>query len=327
MNTQTTKINMGIIGFGLFAEAQLLPAFQKSKLTRLVAITKRKAEDAAKKATQYKIQHSFDYENKAQMLADPTLDAVFIATPNSLHKQDTIDALQAGKHVLLEKPMALNAQECQEMIAIANQTGKKLMVAQSMRFLTIIDHFRTVIEAGEIGSVISITADFFSTGIKSSRPWKYDKTLAGGGAAFDLGVHLVDLIRFLANSPLISTQLVKKPHTLKEGEVDVLSSFLMEFENGIVGRATASYEGSRNTFIEIFGTEGYIRAYDWNMPYAKVRVEQWKNETNETYIIENGNAYTAEIDSFARAILHDETPPVPGEEGLINQRIIDLVYK
>ena len=164
-----------------------------------------------------------------------------------------------------------------------------------------------------------------SDGTKSQRRWKYDKTLSGGGAAFDFGVHLIDSLRFISNQEIIKTSCIHHP-TTNPDEVDIIASFLMEFDKGFVGRSTSSYIGSRNTFIEIFGTQGYIRAYDWNMPGSEIRIEmQLEGCPMITTMIKNEDQYTAQIDDFANAILNGLPSPVSGEEGLKNQRIIDLI--
>ena len=221
--------------------------------------------------------------------------------------------------------MAMNAHECETMISEANESGKLLMVTQCYRYNSTVKYIKSVADAGTLGDLVSGTCDFMSDGTKSQRQWKYDKTLSGGGAAFDLGVHLIDSLRFISNQEIIKTSCIHHP-TTNPDEVDIIASFLMEFDKGFVGRSTSSYIGSRNTFIEIFGTQGYIRAYDWNMPGSEIRIEmQLEGCPMITTMIKNEDQYTAQIDDFANAILNGLPSPVSGEEGLKNQRIIDLI--
>jgi len=330
-----TKIRFGILGFGLFGEYRLIPAFEKSKFAELIAITKREEKKAKTKAEQYGIPKYFSYSDKDKFLNTEDMDAVFIATPNNLHKQDAIDCFKAGKDVLLEKPMAMNTKECKEIIRASEKYDRKLMIAHMLRYNSTINFIKKNIEEGKLGKIITITADFLSEGFKSKRTWKFNKKVAGGGAAFDLGVHMVDTIRFLTryNSPnasadennLQKAMCVHYPSKLKKDEVDLVACFLLEFKNGIIGKATSSFLGKRNLYLEVFGENGFIRAYDWNENFKKIRVEMSIDSKEKIIYIENKDMYTEEIDDFCLYLQGKKECPISGQEGLINQQIIDLV--
>lgn len=320
------KIRMAILGFGLFGEKSLIPGYKESKFTELVAITKQNLVDAQAKSKQYQIPLAYSYSQKKELLANPNIDAVFVAGPNNIHLIDTVEALRAGKDVIVEKPMAMNAIECEQMNSVAKETGRKLMIAHVLRYPDVIQYIKQTIESGTIGELVSGTCDFMSDGAKSLRKWKFSKKIAGGGAAFDLGVHLIDTLRYLSGQEVVTTHCIHHPEKMDSDEVDIFSSFLMNFDKGFIGRVNSSYLGSRNTYLEIFGTKGYIRTYDWNNINTAVRVEiQVDGEKMETKSIKNHNHYAVEIDLFAQSILNNTPVPVSGEEGLKNQRIIDLV--
>jgi predicted dehydrogenase len=293
-----------------------------------VAITKRRLEDAQKMAMQHQIPQVYTTQDKANLFSNPDVDAVYIATPNNCHKADTIAALEAGKHVIVEKPMALNTKECEEMIETTIHTGRKLMIAHNLRFNTTVQYIRNLIQKGGIGTLVSGTADFTSDGKKSLREWKYDKKIAGGGASFDLGVHLIDTLRYLIHPEVKQAISIKKEAILgpdPDNRVDSVSCFVLEFANDVIGRALSTFEGTRNTYLEITGTRGYVRAYEWNTVGADIRVESFLDGKLETRTIHNADNYALEIQAFADCILNDTPVPIPGSEGLINQRIIDLV--
>ncbi len=319
------KLHVAILGFGLFAETSLLPAFKACALAELVAITKRSGVDVQQKARLHGIPKACASRDQGALLRDPGIDAVFVATPNFLHEHDVIAALEAGKHVLVEKPMAMNVPSCQAMIDAATSSKRQLMVAHCLRFNTSVLRVKDLIESGRIGRPVSLTCDFMSQGRESKRKWKYEKSMAGGGASFDLGVHIIDTIRFLARAPVTRVEATFRPDPLPRDEVDTLSSFLITFGNGIVGRATASYDGPRHTFLEAYGTRGYARAFDFQPSNGVVRFESEIEGVFEQYTVHNGDYYAKEIDAFAAAVLDGHPVPVPGEEGLENQRIIDLV--
>jgi 1,5-anhydro-D-fructose reductase (1,5-anhydro-D-mannitol-forming) len=237
--------------------------------------------------------------------------------------ENTIAALKAGKHVIVEKPMAMNVDQCQNMIDVANKTGKKLMIAHCLRFTNSLQYIKQLIDSKQLGTIITATSDFLSEGRKSTRTWKYRKDIAGGGAMFDLGVHMVDTLRYLIQSEIIGTNLIRKPASTNE--IDEIDSLLMNFESNVIGRITCTYQGPRCTFLEVVGTQGYVRAYDWNLPDQPIRIEHLIEGKFSSMIVQNNDPYTAEIDAFATSILNQKPIPVSGLEGLKNQQIIDLV--
>lgn len=323
----TKKIKFLILGFGIFGEYRLIPGFRNSKNAEIYAITKTDLKAAQEKAEKHKIPKYFAYSDQDQYLHDDNIDAVYIATPNNMHMKDTIDCLKAGKSVIVEKPMAMNTEECHQMVDFAQKNKGKLMIAHCMRYNKTINYVKEQIDKGILGNILSITADFFSDASKSARKWKFNQDIAGGGAAFDLGVHLIDTIRYLAGSNIVKAENITIQKDTTQDRMDLLASFLLKFQNDIIGRATASYLGKRKLFLEVFGENGYIRAYNWNENNQIVRIESDINDKFETYNVQNQDMYADMIDDFCRAIVGEKQIAIPGQEGLINQQIIDLIYK
>jgi predicted dehydrogenase len=322
------KIKFGIIGFGRFAERSLLPAFKESKHTELIALTKRDLEEALEKARKYEIPLAYSSSDIPAMLKNPEIEAVYIATPNKFHHKDAVSALQAGKHVILEKPMALSAAECKDIVENAKVSGTKLMIAHCFRFNSSIQYVKKIIDDGKLGNLVMGTADFMTTGRDSTRSWKYNKNKAGGGASFDLAIHVIDILRYLnSSSPVESVREIHWPDPLPENYVDEFAFFTMSFKNGFVGRATGSFFGPRHTCLEIYGTDGLIRAFDWHIVGRKVDIIKEIDGKMQEYTVTNDDHYRKQIDAFAECIINDTPVPVSGEEGLINQKIIDLVNK
>jgi predicted dehydrogenase len=321
----TRKIKFALIGCGLFGERILVPAFRKSSIAELIAITKRDIEPAFELVQKYGIPLAYSYDELPKLLKDPEIEAVFIATPNAMHYNDAIAALKAGKHVLLEKPMALNAAQCEEILETSKQANKKLMIAHNFRFTTSILYVKQLIDDGKLGKLIMGTCDFMTPGMHSSRKWKYNKNIAGGGASFDLAVHSIDILRFLNPSPLRSLAHVHKPDPLPNDTVDEFALFVLNFENGFIGRAVGSFFGPIHSFLEIYGTKGRVRVIDWHIVGKEVEIFQEIGVKTETITVKNEDHYKTEIDAFAQSIMNNSPVPIPGEEGLVNQKIIDLV--
>ena len=319
------KVKFGIIGFGRFGEKLLIPAFKDSKQAELIAITKRELPAALEKARKYEIPLAYSSSHIPQMLQNEEIEAVYIASPNKFHHKDAILALKAGKHVILEKPMALNANQCTEMIETSKETGKKLMVAHAFRFASSIQYIKKIIDDGRLGNLVMGTCDFMTTGRASTRSWKYDKEMSGGGAAFDLGVHMIDILRYLNPYPVSAVNHVIWPFPLPKNYLEEFATFNMRFENGFVGRATGSFYGPHHTSLKIYGTEGYVMARNWHIIWRNVEIIKKIGGKTQVYEIKNEDHYGIQIDAFAQSILNDTPVPIPGEEGLINQKIIDLV--
>ena len=317
-------LKMAILGFGLFGESSLYPAFQKSSFASLSGITKTNPEVAKSKAAELNIPIGVAYKDRQELLENNEIEAIFIATPNQFHCVNAIECLKAGKHVILEKPMAMNVQECEKILNTVKETGKTLMIAHCLRFNSTLNHVHDLIVKNTFGSLVSISADFYSNGLASKRPWKYDWTLAGGGAAFDLGVHMVDSIRYLNPSPIKQVARAVLPYPKQPTEVDEMATFLLTFENNVLGKATSAYRGTRNTFLEVFGERGYLRAYDWQPNDVDVKIETFIDGATNSYLVHNEDMYVGELEAFTKTIRKIIANPVPGLEGLENQKIIDL---
>ena len=320
------KLNFALLGCGLFGVNNILPAFLHTEHSNLIALTKRDGASAKKIADAFGVPKAYSDNDRKEML-NAEIDAVYIATPNAMHMKDTIEALEAGKHVIVEKPMAMNVDECFQMMDKEKETGCQIMIAHCMRFTNVIHYFNEIIASEKIGKLVLVTSDFLSRGKDSKRPWKFVKDIAGGGAAFDLGSHMVDTIRYISQSPVENIQVTRIPKDLKPEEMDLVSNFLLRFENSVVGRATSSYLGPRKTFLEVYGETGFLRAYDWNLYNRDIKIVQEIAGKYEEKTVYNSDYYAEMIDKFSQAILNHTKIPVPSSEGLENQKIIDLVNK
>jgi glucose-fructose oxidoreductase len=319
------KIKFGILGFGAFAERRLVPGFAHSSLAEIVALAKRDARKARERADQFKIQHAYSYAEMAEFLQTPGMEAVYVASANNVHAADTIACLKAGKHVIVEKPMAMNAAECEKMIVAAKKYKKELMVAQCLRYNRTVEHVKELVASGKLGKPVTGKCDFHSDGSKSTRTWKYDAGVAGGGAAFDLGVHVVDTMRYITGLTIKRARCSVLPRQRAPNGVDDVATFLLDFDGDFIATCESSFRTKRNLLIEVFGEKGYVRAYDWNENFRKVRVETEIEEKFSRYEVENMDMYAAEIDAFCRCIRGEKPNPIPGIEGLVNQKVIDLV--
>ncbi len=191
-------IGIGIIGAGTIAESNHLPGYQKQPDARIVAIADVNGERAQGIAEKFGAPHS--YADYRELLADPDVQAVSVCAPNFQHAPLSIAALQAGKHVIVEKPPALSAAEGRQVAEIARASGKVFMVCQNQRFRPEVMQLRRYVEAGELGEVY-----YAKTSILRRRGapggWFAQKKLSGGGALIDIGVHCLDWTRWILGNP------------------------------------------------------------------------------------------------------------------------------
>ncbi|MGD0339853.1 MAG: Gfo/Idh/MocA family oxidoreductase [Bacteroidota bacterium] len=322
-------INYGIVGFGSFAEKTLAPAFLRAKFSKLVALQKRNRDAAQKIADQWSCRA---YTDPAELVRDPEIQVVFSTGVNSTRCAETILAAEAGKHVLVEKPMAMNAEECRKMIDACRTNRVKLMVAHMVRFSPAVRKIKDMIQSGRIGKVATVRCEFVFPARDSQRSWFFDRTLAGGGPVFDIGVHCIDTLRYVLNDEVETVRSVIQPEPT-ELLTESSSVIAMKFHGSTLANVTVSFvSGIRRTTLEIIGSRGMITCFgfSWIMysPLITLTTAEDPDEpVTEEFIVPVGNLYTDEIDDFSRCIMDDTTPSIPGEEGLKNQLILDTVMK
>jgi predicted dehydrogenase len=189
-------INFGIIGFGLHAVKRVMPGFALAKNCRVTALSRRDLAKAKESARQHEIPLAFD--SAEQLCRSPQVDAVFITTPNACHLEDVLVAAACGKPILCEKPMAVNAAQCRQMVEATRKAKVLLGVAQVFRFEESTGWLRQKLSAGQIGKLVFARSEFsFPASHGHARKWIHDPVVSGGGPVADVGVHCVDTLRFI----------------------------------------------------------------------------------------------------------------------------------
>jgi len=324
------KVRYGIIGFGAFAERTIAPAIQASSNSELAAIQKRSLASAKEKARIFNVPLAFD--SAETLVQHPDVDAVFIVSANSLHAPETITAARAGKHILTEKPMAMNVAEAETMIEICKKRRVKLMVGHMVRFSPLVLRMKELVQSGSIGRVTFIKSEFIYDGHLSHRQWLVDRTIAGGGPIFDIGVHCLDTTRFLLNDEVLSVKSQLDP-TPSAVATESTAQLALKFSQGTTAGIFCSYDAPiRRTFIEIIGEKGILSAenFSWSGNTLSLKVMLGENDTiyetrEETIVVPN--LYEKEVTLFSECILNNTASPIPGEEGLKNQRVLDAAME
>ena len=265
-------LNIGIIGCGKIAQVRHLPEYEQNPGARIAGLYDLNRERAQALAAQYGAKA---YESYEALLADPAIDAVSVCSSNVSHAEITVAALEAGKHVLCEKPMATTLEDCERMVAAAKKSGKYLMIDQNQRLAGAHRKARELIRAGAIGKPLTFRTAFRHGGPETwsvdpgKSTWFFDKKRAAMGAMADLGVHKTDLIQFLLDQVVVETTaslstLDKKFADGSPITVDDNAVCIYRMSGGAVGTMTTSWTnyGPEDNSTVINGTEGVLRIYD-----------------------------------------------------------------
>jgi predicted dehydrogenase len=318
------KVRWGVISTARHGLNTVIPAIQQSASGEVVAIASRNAEQGRKIAAKNHIPVS--YGSYEALLAAPDIDVIYNPLPNSLHKEWTIRALQAGKHVLSEKPFGLNAAEAVDMVAVARSTGRKLAETFQWRHHPQAKQARELIRSGAIGDLRLIEAAF-SFPLSNPDDVRWDPAL-GGGALYDLGCYPISLTRYLTGQePLAVTSQI---HWNKSG-VDDMVVATFEFPGEILATINCSFILPLRRYGEAIGTTGALlmeRCYNQMPEYESTIVKRGPDrEATETISLGRSNCYIMMAEDFNRAVLDDTEPVFPPEDAIANMRVIDAIFE
>jgi predicted dehydrogenase len=319
-------IRFGIVGFGLHAVKRLMPGFALSKNCRVTALSRRNLAAAKQSAAEHNIPLAFD--SVEELCRSSEIDAVLVTTPNSLHLADAVTAVQAGKHVLCEKPMAVNAAECKHMVEAARKRGVLLGIAQVFRFEESVRKIREIVTAGELGAPVFARSEFsFLATPSHPRKWLYDAAVAGAGPILDIGVHCVDTLRFILRDEVLGVSASARRDD-QSGSVESAALLNLQFAHGILATVAVSYRAEYRTPLEIIGQAGVLHTDDaLNVEHA-IEIEVRRNDGRlRRESANNKMAYAMQVDAFADAIEGRSPFPAPGEEGWQNQEILDAALR
>jgi predicted dehydrogenase len=319
-------INFGIVGFGLHAVKRLMPGFAQSKNCRVTALSRRDIRKAEASAKEYKIPHAFS--SVEELCQSKEVNAVLVTSPNSCHLADVLMAFNNGKHVLCEKPLAMDARECRQMVEAAKKTGLTFGVAHVFRFNDSVTHIRKRIASGEIGKPVFARSEFsFLATPEHPRTWLYDRSVAGGGPIFDIGVHCVDTLRYVLQDEIVNVS-ASSVSDARSGDVESAAALQLEFSRGTLGTALVSYRADYRTPMEIIGNAAVLSAEDALNVEVPVQIELHRDGSLlDSEKVSNNLAYAKQVDEFAAAVEGKIKFRAPGEDGWQNQEILDAAYR
>lgn len=317
------KVRWGIISTAKIGVDLVIPAMQDKTYCDVTAIASRDLEKAQAVAGQLGIPKA--YGSYEQLFADPEIDAVYNPLPNHMHLEWTVKALEAGKHVLSEKPSGLNAAEAQKMGAVAKRYPElKLMEAFMYRFHPQWQLARRMVLDGEIGELRTIQT-FFSfynddpTNIRNIKEY-------GGGAMLDIGCYAISTARFIFGDE--PKRLVGIVEYDPEMEIDRMASAILDFGYG-TAEFTVSTQVEPYQRVHIVGTQGWLQIeIPFNAPTDRP-CKMWHQKDNQVkeIVLETANQYEMQGEVFCNAILDDTEVPTPWADAIANMKAIDAVFE
>ncbi|SHG15268.1 Predicted dehydrogenase [Salegentibacter echinorum] len=319
-----TKIVWGIIGCGDVAEVKSGPAFQKSANSELRAVMRRNAT----KAEDFAIRHKVPtwYDDASRLLQDKNINSVYIATPPSTHLKYALQALEAGKNVYLEKPMALSYKEAKEIVAAERKYKGKLTIAHYRRQLPAFIKVKALVDSGAIGLIRLVDIQVLqSKNLKlianSETNWRINPTISGGGYFHDLAPHHIDLLRYFFGS--IKTAFGVSLNQDPAYKTDDIVNGLLSFENGIQGRGIWCFntaESNAKQCCTIYGSQGKLE-----FSFSGDKIHLITNDETKTFNFKKPeHIQQPMIEATIAYFLGKESNPCTAEEGLEVAKIMDI---
>lgn len=319
-------LRVAICGLGSYGTrvAEAMKACTKAKLVGVISGTPSKIKDWQQR---YNIpeKNCYNYDTFGQIKNNPDIDAVYVITPNALHHDHVIKAAQAGKHVICEKPMALNAEEGKVMIDACKQANVKLLVGYRMHFEPHTLEIVRMRKEGDFGKIL-----FFQglSGFRIGDPtqWRLNKQLAGGGAMMDIGIYAINGARYMiGEDPVWVTAQETKNDTQKfKPGVDETIQFQLGFPGGAVASCLSTYSMNNLDRFFLNGEKGFAELQPAT-GYGPIKGRTHKGELDQPVVTHQ----TVQMEEMAGILLEGKTPviPVDGEEALKDLKIIDAIYK
>ena len=328
------KVRIAILGCGIIGDIHAAAISELADICELAAICD---VDPSRAETYGKKYNTRAYSDYAQMLCDPTLDAVSICTPSGMHADQAIAALEAGKHVLCEKPLALCAEDARRVCDAERRTGRLVSVVFQTRYVKDIQELRRVIAEGRLGQLVFCdiymkywrAPDYFE-----ASPWRGTYLMDGGGALMNQGIHGIDVMHYLCGVPkLLSAKVKTLVHRIETEDTAVAA---VEYPSGALGviQASTSANPGFDRRIEIHGSRGYATVVNSSLEKLYIdgaflvnrRVEFTPGTASDPTLMSH-DKHTLQIQNFVRAIMGEEALLSTSRDGLAAVEFVEKIYE
>lgn len=315
-------IRWGVIGAGGVAHRRTMSAIKEAKNSKLQALMVRDRGRAKKLAREHGALSYYDSVDG--ILSDPAVDAVYIATPVYLHCEHVIRAAEQGKHVLCEKPMGMNVEECKRMIDACNDNGVHLEVCFLLRFHPFYTEIKQLIEYGELGEIVEARATLLKQYNIEEGLWRRDPARSGGGVLMDIGSHTIDLLMYLLGDVLKVIALTNSQVT--GWEIEDTATVLMQMQSGVQAIVDTSFAiPYSESMLEVYGTKGsaFVTVTSSQQWGSRIYIHDSVRSDLKPY----ENLYKPQVEHFSRCVSNKEETITPGIAGLKNIQVISAAYE
>jgi predicted dehydrogenase len=323
------RVGYAVVGLGSIAEISVLPAFRNSKNSKLLALVSHELARAKQLGSKFGVKACYSYDNYDQCLAHPEVEAVFVASVNGAHAEQTLRAAAAGKHVLCEKPLANTVGDCRQMVEACKANQVYLMTAYRKYFEPGSLALKKLITTGKLGRLRHMFSTYTEiVDPNKAQAWQLNRKIAGGGSLMDLGVYCVNAMRWLAGtSPVDATAYSWTEDPKRFSEVEDNITFRLTHPDGLVCQGTSSFSAAAASFVQVHGEKGWAAlnpafAFEEERRlFGKIQ-GQWFEQTFKVI-----DEFALELDGFADCIRRRRNPEPDGLEGLRDIATIQAVYR
>lgn len=322
------RVGYAVVGMGFIAETSVLPAFRHSKKCRLVALVSHDLKRAKQLAAKFGVKDCYGYEHYDECLNHPGVEAVFIASINGEHAEQTIRAAATGKHVLCEKPLGNTVEQCQQMVEACRKHRVHLMTAYRKYFEPGSVVLKKLITSGKLGRLRHMFSAYTEVVDPAKIRWQLDRRLAGGGSLMDLGIYCVNTMRWLAGTtPIEATAHGWTDDPKRFSDVEDSIAFSLTHPGGLVCQGTSSYSAKAASFVQVHGDKGWAAlnpAFAFEEERRLFGKIQGKWFEKKFKVIDE---FVLELDHFADCVRRRHDPKSDGVEGLLDVATIRAIYQ
>lgn len=325
-SSKSRPLNYAVVGLGYIAQIAILPAFRHArKNSRLAALVSDDPVKLKELGDKYRVKRRYSYDRYSECLNSKDIDAVFIALPNHMHHEYAVRAANAGVHVLCEKPMAMNVEECQAMIDVARARHVKLMIGYRLHFEPANLHAVELSQAGRLGE-LRIFSSTFTMQVKPENVRLSGER--GGGTLFDIGIYCINAARYLFRS---------EPHEVfacsvqgrdpRFSEVDEMTAAVLRFSGDRLAQFTCSFGAADTSSYTLIGTKGVLRADPAYEHASGLQLHLTHNGKTARKRFPRVDQFAAELLHFSECVQTGRNPTPSGKEGLADMQIIDALLR
>lgn len=319
------RVRYGIVGLGSISQEAMMPGVEHTGNSEITALVTGDSTKAATLGEEYGIVRSYSYESFQEMLSSGFVDAIYLATPNWRHAEFAIPALEAGIHVLLEKPMEISSEQCEAILSAQKRSGAKLMIAYRLHFEPATVAAIEKVRSGELGHV-HLFSSLFSQMVKPTNHRVQHGELAG--PLFDMGPYPINGVRNLfGEEPIEAFGTTSRHADSGFADLDDTVSVILRFPQERLAQFTVSYYGDKQNTYTVVGTKGALEVnpgFMYGMPLEHT-FSSGGEKKHESF--KNTDHFGGEMRYFSQCILENSNPEPDGYEGLADVRVIEAILR